>query len=78
MNTLVIDLTHGGVKIAISLAKKGEKVYCYDIYNTLKDIDKQMLHIYNVELIELDDRMFNVENNINILDKQVNLNSEIL
>ena len=55
MNTLVIDLTHGGVKIAISLAKKGEKVYCYDIYNTLKDIDKRMLDIYNVELIELDD-----------------------
>ena len=56
MNTLVIDLTHGGVKIAISLAKKGEKVYCYDIYNTLKDdIDKQMFQIYNVELIELDD-----------------------
>ena len=46
MNTLVIDLTHGGVKIAISLAKKGEKVYCYDIYNTLKDIDKQMFQIY--------------------------------
>lgn len=55
MNILVIDLTHGGVKIAISLAKKGEKVYCYDIYNTLNDIDKQMLDIYNVELIELDD-----------------------
>ena len=55
MNTLVIDLTHGGVKIAISLAKKGEKVYCYDIYNTLKDIDKHMLDIYNVQLIELED-----------------------
>ena len=27
MNRLVIDLTHGGVKIAVSLAKKGEKVF---------------------------------------------------
>lgn len=55
MNTLVIDLTHGGVKIAISLAKKGESVYCHDIYNTLNDIDRQMLNIYNVELIQLED-----------------------
>ena len=55
MSILVIDLTHGGVKIAISLAKKGKKVYCYDIYNTLKDIDKRMLDIYNVELIQLED-----------------------
>ena len=55
MKILVMDLTHGGVKIAISLAKKGEKVYCHDIYNTLKDIDKQMLEIYGVELIQLED-----------------------
>ena len=55
MNILVIDLTHGGVKIAVSLAKKGEKVYCYDIYNTLKDVDRRMLEVYNVRLIELKD-----------------------
>ena len=55
MNTLVIDLTHGGVKIAVSLAKKGEHVWCFDIYNTIKNIEKQMLDIYNIELIELDD-----------------------
>lgn len=55
MNTLVIDLTHGGVKIAVSLAKKGDNVYCYDIYNTLKDIEKRMLDVYNIELIQLDD-----------------------
>ena len=55
MNILVIDLTHGGVKIAVSLAKKGENVYCYDIYNTLKDVDKRMLDVYNVRLIELKD-----------------------
>ncbi|WP_407381270.1 coenzyme F430 synthase [Methanobrevibacter sp.] len=55
MKTLVIDLTHGGVKIAVSLAKKGNEVYCYDIYNTLKDIDKRMLEIYKVKLIQLED-----------------------
>ena len=62
MNILVIDLTHGGVKIAVSLAKKGESVYCYDIYNTLKDIDKRMLDVYNVRLIQLKDlKEFNGE-----------------
>ncbi len=53
MNHLVIDLTHGGVKIAISLAKKGKNVLAYDIYNTLNDIDAKMLSIYNVDLIQL-------------------------
>ena len=43
---LVIDLTHGGVKIAINLAKKGEKVYAYDIYNTLKIDEKKLLKNY--------------------------------
>lgn len=55
MNNLVIDLTHGGVKIAISLAKNGRNVLAYDIYNTLNSIDKRMFEIYNVELIKLDD-----------------------
>ena len=52
-NNLVIDLTHGGVKIAISLSKKGKNVFAYDIYNTLKPIDRQMLDIYNVKIIDL-------------------------
>lgn len=55
MDILVIDLTHGGVKIAVSLAKKGEKVFCYDIYNTLKDIDRRMLDVYDIKLIQLED-----------------------
>ena len=55
MNILVIDLTHGGVKIAVSLAKKGKKVYCFDIYNTIKSIEKQMLDIYDIKLIQLED-----------------------
>ena len=43
MNNLVIDLTHGGVKIAITLAKKGKNVLAYDLYNTLNSIDRKML-----------------------------------
>lgn len=67
MDGLVIDLTHGGVKIAISLAKKGiyNKIYGYDIYNTLKNVDKQFLNVYNVKLIELNDlRKFKGDLNI--------------
>lgn len=52
MNNLVIDLTHGGVKISVSLKKKGEDVYAYDIYGTLKSADRQMLEAYGVELLE--------------------------
>ena len=55
MNNLVIDLTHGGVKIAISLAKTGENVYAYDIYNTLNGIDEKMLDVYGVKTIKLED-----------------------
>lgn len=55
MNNLVIDLTHGGVKIAISLAKKGNNVLAHDIYNTLSTIDAKMLDVYDIKLIQLED-----------------------
>lgn len=55
MNNLVVDLTHGGVKIAISMAKDGRSVLAYDLYGTLDDIDEKMLQIYNVEVINLED-----------------------
>ena len=55
MNNLVIDLTHGGVQIAVSLAKKGKNVLAYDIYDTLKSIDAKMLAVYDVDLIQLSD-----------------------
>lgn len=55
MNNLVIDLTHGGVKIAITLAKKGKNVLAYDLYSTLNKIDAKMLTVYNVEVIGLED-----------------------
>ena len=66
MNNLVIDLTHGGVKIAISLAKKGKNVLAYDIYNTLNNIDAKMLDIYNIELIQLND-LNNFKGDMNII-----------
>ena len=55
MHYLVIDLTHGGVKIAISLAKKGKIVHAYDIYNTLKPLDREMMEVYGINIIDLDD-----------------------
>ena len=66
MNNLVIDMTHGGVKIAISLAKKEEIVYAYDIYNTLKSIDKEMLDVYNVKIIDLD-YLNNLKGNLRVI-----------
>lgn len=57
MEALVIDLTHGGVKIAISLSKTKEYnvIYAWDIYNTLKPIDRKMLEVYGIKLIDLED-----------------------
>ena len=66
MNSLVIDMTHGGVKIAVSLAKKDETVYAYDIYNTLKSVDKKMLAVYNVKIIDLD-YLKNLNGNLRVI-----------
>ena len=66
MNNLVIDLTHGGVKIATSLAKKGKNVLAYDIYNTLNDIDAKMLETSHVKLIQLDD-LKDFEGDMNVI-----------
>ena len=72
MNSLVIDMTHGGVKIAVSLAKKDETVYAYDIYNTLKSVDKKMLAVYNVKIIDLE-REIDVD-----IDKLVDIKQGII
>lgn len=66
MNNLVVDLTHGGVKIAISLAKKGKNVIAYDLYDTLNGIDAKMLQVYNVDLIQLED-LANFRGDMNII-----------
>ncbi len=66
MNNLVIDLTHGGVKLAASLAKKGENVYAYDLYNTIKDDDLNLLNSHDVELIQLND-LSNFKGDLNVV-----------
>ncbi|MGX8694632.1 MAG: coenzyme F430 synthase [Methanobrevibacter sp.] len=66
MQYLVIDLTHGGVKIAISLAKDGKIVNAFDIYNTLSPIDREMMEIYDVKLVDLD-YLSNIKGDITII-----------
>ena len=55
MDVLVVDLTHGGVKIAVELEKLGDfnNIYAYDIYNTLKKDEKQLLKSHNIELLDV-------------------------
>ena len=50
---LIIDLTHGGVKIACEIAKKEifKEIYTYDIYSTLKKEDLNLLNLYNIKNI---------------------------
>lgn len=54
MNVFLVDLTHGGVKISSELAKSGEykNVFAYDIYNTLKKEDEDLLNTYEVNIIK--------------------------
>ncbi|OWT32849.1 hypothetical protein BGI41_05470 [Methanobrevibacter sp. 87.7] len=68
MKYLVVDMTHGGVKIAISLKKQNNKniVYVYDIYNTLNEDKRKVLQFYNVKIIEDISKLKNIEN-LNII-----------
>ena len=54
MNVFLVDLTHGGVKISSELAKSGiyENVFAYDLYNTLKSEDEDLLITYDVNMIK--------------------------
>ena len=54
MNVFLVDLTHGGVKISSELAKSGnyENVFAYDLYNTLKSEDEDLLITYDVNIIK--------------------------
>ena len=47
-------MTHGGVKIAVSLAKTGETVHAHDIYNTLKPHEREMMQANGIDIIDLD------------------------
>lgn len=57
MDALVIDATHGGVKLAIEFSKLGkyESVFLYDIYNTLKEEEIARLHLKGVEIVSLEE-----------------------
>ena len=55
MHYLVVDLTHGGVKIAVSIAKNGKTVHAVDIYNTINTIDSKMMEVYNIDVMDFDD-----------------------
>ncbi|MDR1818617.1 MAG: coenzyme F430 synthase [Methanobrevibacter sp.] len=54
MDALVVDLTHGGVTIAIKLAKLDyfNNIYVFDLYKTLKNHDKKRLLNYDMIIIE--------------------------
>jgi hypothetical protein len=63
MDVLIIDLTHGGVIIALELKKMGRfnNIYAYDIYNTLRKNEQDRLDYYNVKIFNND---FDVSNYI--------------
>lgn len=87
MNTFIIDLTHGGIKIAIELAKSNDYniIYAYDLYNTLKEEDKTILEVYNVNIIKdldnLKDKLINstndVETNENLIINPIHSNLDL-
>lgn len=54
MNVFLVDLTHGGVKISseLSKSKRFEKVFAYDLYNTLKEEDEHLLKTYDVTILK--------------------------
>ncbi|MDR3223181.1 MAG: coenzyme F430 synthase [Methanobrevibacter sp.] len=53
MDVLVVDLTHGGVTIAIKLAELNyfNNIYAYDLYGTLKNQNKRELLRNNIIII---------------------------
>ena len=71
MDALVVDLTHGGVKIAVELEKLGQfdNIHAYDIYNTLKEDEKYRLHSHNIKLLDNESDIINyISNYINDLN----------
>ena len=62
MNVFLVDLTHGGVKISSGIY---ENVFAYDLYNTLKSEDEDLLITYDVNIIK----------DLNSFKNQLKLNS---
>lgn len=52
MDVLVVDLTHGGVIIALELEKliQFDNIYAYDIYNTLTKDEIHRLYSHNIKI----------------------------
>lgn len=68
MNYLVVDTTHGGIKIAVMLKKQNieNNVYVYDIYNTLDKNNKTILQGNSIETVNDIGTLKNIEN-LNII-----------
>lgn len=49
---LIVDMTHGGVKLATQFSKLQFDVYAWDIYRTLKQEQKDELQVYKVKLVD--------------------------
>lgn len=79
MDVLVVDLTHGGVLIALELQKLGQfdNIYAYDIYNTLTKDKKHRLDSYNVKLLANREDILNYINN-SVNNDSVNKSVELL
>ncbi|MDO5848270.1 MAG: coenzyme F430 synthase [Methanobrevibacter sp.] len=57
MDCLIIDATHGGVKLAAEFSKldKYENIYLYDIYNTLNEEEITKLTLKEVKIRKLEE-----------------------
>ncbi len=51
---LIVDTTHGGVKLATEFSKMDYDVYAWDIYHTLNDEQKEQLQTKDVKLVDGD------------------------
>ncbi|BAW31643.1 MAG TPA: coenzyme F430 synthase [Methanothermobacter sp.] len=52
MEALVVDLTHGGITIALELKKQFNQVLAWDIYNSLDQKKKKLLEENGIKLVD--------------------------
>ena len=53
MKVLIVDMTHGGTRLAQEFSKKRKyKVFAWDIYHTLSGEDKSRLEIQRIKLVD--------------------------
>jgi coenzyme F430 synthetase len=68
MKVLVVDMTHGGARIASEFSNiLGCEVFAWDIYHTLKDQDKTFLRSKGIKLV---DEQFLRSKGIKLVDEQ--------